>query len=57
MRVVQPWDRAKRGGGISTVGHVQNLAGQGPDQSDPALKSAELGEGSWSKDIQMCFPT
>lgn len=57
MRVVQPWDRAKRGGGISTVGHVQNLAGQGPDQPDPALKSAELGERSWSKDIQMCFPT
>lgn len=55
--VVQPWDRAKRGGGLSTAGHVQNLAGQGPDQADLALKAVELGKGSGNKDLQMCLPT
>lgn len=55
--VVQPWDRAKRGGELSTAAHVQNLAGQGTDQADLVLKAVELGKGVGNKDLQMCLPT
>lgn len=55
--VVHSWDRARRGGGTSTAGHVQNLAGQGADQADFVLKAVELGKGNGNKDLQMCLPT
>lgn len=55
--MVQPWDRAKRGGGMSTAGHVQNLAGQGAGQADFVLKAVELGKWDGNKDLQMCLPT
>lgn len=55
--VVQPWDRAKRGGGMSTAGHAQNLAGQGTDQADFVLKAVEFGKRDEKKDLQMCLHT
>lgn len=33
--LAQPWDS---NGGISILGHVQNMSGQGPEQLDPALE-------------------
>lgn len=56
--VMQPWDRAKcGGGGMSTAGRVQNVSGQGTDLADLVLKAVELGKGDGKKDLQMCLPT
>lgn len=35
LEVLQLWDS---GGGISILGHVQNVPGHGPEQPDPALE-------------------